>query len=684
MKKLILALIMVCLLAISVSAYKFGNSTINFSDPNLVLYDNFDDRFTSSPDLGSAVTMQDWWQDYYGGGWNDSNEAYVSDGTFIAYNPWDWQYGQIAGYEGITIASSYDTDVYTFEFDWLDQYPTNYSVVDLFLIDRIESLSSIQQVVVFLVGNGSLNCYNGAGTSDYTNFTINDGQWHHWRLTTNVTSDEFWVYVDDMLVCNMNSTDAGDVTAPNGNEGDIEFLFMTTGDASPEPDEQNRTQLMDDLYGWYGFGMMPEENKTWCYQEFANQSVCGKQKAGYVWYDDPLLFDGDWGTYTNSVDTIGAVYYHRPENATNDSQWQIKDENGIYNLSIPDECWSATALLFVSANSGGQSDWSCLDDMWNFYPLYQSSSSGAENRYEEAMWWDVSEGSCEPDWVCNGYGYCLLNSTQPCISASDSNDCGLTYSGDYSEFTPQPCIYDGCYQEFSTIGTDCGGVANPNNWTQGGAWDGGGIPSQTADKCVDGDWDSSCCSYSASWVEENFTKPTGAYGAVWVTYGGVIVNDTIPQSCWDAYPDNLLVRDYSDGDYGSNFRCWNGTDWKVVRQWSYLSRCLYEEGMYWAINCTPDWYCNGWESCINGTQGCNSTLDLNICGQAYQGNYSEFNPQSCGTPTGYVPTYDSGDLSKLTIDTFGQALLELLELVGVVVVVVIVVVGAKGLKKVIK
>jgi hypothetical protein len=297
--------------------------------------------------------------------------------------------------------------------------------------------------------------------------------------------------------------------------------------------------------------------------------------------------------------------------------------------------------------------------------------------YEEAMWWNTS--TCIPDWVCSGYADCLENDTQVCNAVSDNNNCGESYGGDYSEFSPQSCIFGLCYQEFSTIGTECGGIANPNNFSQGGIWDGGGGYGDNPATCVDGNWSSSCCSFSESWVEQNFTKPQWAYGTIWTTYGGEIVNDTIPQDCWDAYPDNLLVRDYSDGG-GSNFRCWNGTDWKVVRQWDYLSRCLYEDGMNWLINCTPDWNCNGWDSCINGTQTCNSVSDLNVCGKTYMGNYSEFTPLSCGTPTGYAPLYTTGDIGSLTIDTLGQALLELIALVGTIVVVVVVVAGAKRLR----
>ena len=145
-------------------------------------------------------------------------------------------------------------------------------------------------------------------------------------------------------------------------------------------------------------------------------------------------------------------------------------------------------------------------------------------------------------WVCSGYADCLENDTQVCNAVSDNNNCGDSYGGDYSEFSPQSCIFGLCYQEFSTIGTECGGIANPNNFSQGGIWDGGGGYGDNPATCVDGNWSSSCCSFSESWVEQNFTKLQWAYGTIWTTYGGEIVNDTIPQDCWDAYPgDDFLA-----------------------------------------------------------------------------------------------------------------------------------------------
>jgi hypothetical protein len=48
---------------------------------------------------------------------------------------------------------------------------------------------------------------------------------------------------------------------------------------------------------------------------------------------------------------------------------------------------------------------------------------------------------CSPDWVCSGYDSCLINDTQVCNAVTDNNTCGVSYTGDYSEFSAQSCDY---------------------------------------------------------------------------------------------------------------------------------------------------------------------------------------------------------------------------------------------------
>jgi hypothetical protein len=185
-----------------------------------------------------------------------------------------------------------------------------------------------------------------------------------------------------------------------------------------------------------------------------------------------------------------------------------------------------------------------------------------------------------------------------------------------------------CYQEFSNISTGCGGVANSNAPTWGGSFKTG----QEWGYCVDGDWNSICCSTYGGWVDENYTKPSGALNtSVWQIKVINPLNLTIPPSCWNAYPNNLIVRDFvtSDGT-GAKLYCYNGTGWVILADYDFFSRCISEDAMWWNISCVPDWSCSGYGNCLsNDTQPCNATIDNNQCGGSYAGNFSEFQPQVC-------------------------------------------------------
>jgi hypothetical protein len=48
---------------------------------------------------------------------------------------------------------------------------------------------------------------------------------------------------------------------------------------------------------------------------------------------------------------------------------------------------------------------------------------------------------CQPNWSCIGYAVCNSSDLQVCNNVTDLNTCGILYSGDYSEFTPQACDF---------------------------------------------------------------------------------------------------------------------------------------------------------------------------------------------------------------------------------------------------
>ena len=54
---------------------------------------------------------------------------------------------------------------------------------------------------------------------------------------------------------------------------------------------------------------------------------------------------------------------------------------------------------------------------------------------------DMLGVTCTPDWTCFGYDECNATDEAPCDSVVDDNSCGVSYTGDYLEFTPLTCDY---------------------------------------------------------------------------------------------------------------------------------------------------------------------------------------------------------------------------------------------------
>ena len=67
--------------------------------------------------------------------------------------------------------------------------------------------------------------------------------------------------------------------------------------------------------------------------------------------------------------------------------------------------------------------------------------------------------NCVADYVCSGYSSCNASDVAPCNNVTDNNACGYTYTGNYSEFTPQSCNY--CQYDLSFVSeTVCDSVTD--------------------------------------------------------------------------------------------------------------------------------------------------------------------------------------------------------------------------------
>lgn len=89
--------------------------------------------------------------------------------------------------------------------------------------------------------------------------------------------------------------------------------------------------------------------------------------------------------------------------------------------------------------------------------------------------------------------------------------------------------------------------------------------------------------------------------------------------------------------------------------------------------CTPDWTCNGYGACLfNNTKECNSVTDLNICGDTYLGDYSEFPPQLCIYQNNtYVPSHTSTDIAGVVIDFFVEYGIQMVMFVGLIALIML-------------
>lgn len=147
-----------------------------------------------------------------------------------------------------------------------------------------------------------------------------------------------------------------------------------------------------------------------CYQETANISTsCGGLSTGSydfsgTWIDGGRdnFYDGNWssaGWGLAGNTGIVEITYKKPTGAIQaTTKWQVKDETGTTNLTIPSECWdyNATDLLLkaYSSDGGGFEYWQCYNSTWK---TLRSSAIGAK-LYEEAMYWNISSsGGWEND-----------------------------------------------------------------------------------------------------------------------------------------------------------------------------------------------------------------------------------------------------------------------------------------------
>lgn len=118
-------------------------------------------------------------------------------------------------------------------------------------------------------------------------------------------------------------------------------------------------------------------------------------------------------------------------------------------------------------NSTWNSDNDDMADNMTFFSIY-----GGQHNYVSMYidWINVTNlggdtiPSCTPDWSCSGYGSCNISDLSPCNETIDNNVCNESYTGDYSEFSPQSCNYCSANWQQGDIG-DCINETQTIDWT---------------------------------------------------------------------------------------------------------------------------------------------------------------------------------------------------------------------------
>lgn len=146
--------------------------------------------------------------------------------------------------------------------------------------------------------------------------------------------------------------------------------------------------------------------------------------------------------------------------------------------------------------------------------------------------------------------------------------------------------YNSCYQETANVATSCGGLAT-GNYAASGSW-------TNSINVYDGDWTTfgigGAFAIPDPTVYINYSKPTNVQqeGTVWqVKDAGGTVNITIPDACWNAHSDKILLKVISTNAPPFTktvyWYCNDGLNpWINIRSNSVDAR-VYEEAMIWAI-----------------------------------------------------------------------------------------------------
>lgn len=253
---------------------------------------------------------------------------------------------------------------------------------------------------------------------------------------------------------NINVTSPENQTTSNVKE-DVEFTV--TGDSSNyncslylnDILEDTNTTVLDSVQATFYLDVNVGDNDF--YINCTDNTTIAVTGTYDYWYDpnDPfinLTTPNPFNTtvFDNySIDILGEITNEELEfiNIT------IYDQNDVlYYTNITTSFGDPTTHEFDWSFVANGSD----NGVWDMY-IFGNDTSSNENE----LYLSFTVDNCIPNWVCSGYGTCNISDLSDCIGATDSNTCGLSYTGDLSEFPPQACDYCSPVIILHTNATEC-------------------------------------------------------------------------------------------------------------------------------------------------------------------------------------------------------------------------------------
>jgi len=348
---------------------------------------------------------------------------------------------------------------------------------------------------------------------------------------------------------------SGTVQRASYHEGKVNY-YRT----SPPENMTIEVGIVDGSYEYEGSGELTGSDSTTDFVAEVNSflDTCAADEDDYC--DVPIYFTSDDGGIL-TIDNFEVLYTYDPNPITISSSIVQNFLNGssddveipVY-FSIEEGSFNVSALQYDY--KGGNDTIEVF--AWDYSSTLTDQS--INNFYDEATSTNISLGT---------FTKFLDIPIEATISWASLNLTGYNQSG-----------Y--CYQEFTDVATDCGGLATGNTSVPAGNWYGG-----QNEYTYDGNWTTGSHSYRPGTVYGwmNYTKPTdsGIDGTYWQIKSGTgTQNLSLSAACWSQSPLQLRFAGTTSASY---WYCYNGTAYETLL--GGVNREIYEEAMWWNITSYP-------------------------------------------------------------------------------------------------